>query len=389
MSISETNFKVPLTRILKIYPHTNADKLEIAQVYGYDCIVSKGSYTVGEQVIYIPIDSIIPQCIEDYVFKNSKLDRKSSKNRIRQIRIRSVPSQGLLLKQSEVYTLFGFIADTLEKDYSSELRISKYEPPEELLGLPGKTKVRTKRCFNPYFKEYNGLNNIKWYPEKFAPYEVVEISEKIHGFNVRFALLPYKPLGFWNTLKHYFWKLFGKEQKWEYCYGSNTVQLQNKYNHTGFYVFNVYKLISDKYEMESKLKPGETIYGEIYGRAPNGKEIQAGYSYGESELKLVCFDMSMLQSDGTTKWADPIMTKSSIERRGLPYVPVLTIKKYGSMKENEQFTLGPSVLDPNTKVREGCVIKSYFNYDQGDGQKKALKYVSSDYLDNKKNTDWH
>jgi RNA ligase (TIGR02306 family) len=63
-----SGYKVPLTQILEIKEHPNADRLEIAVVYGFEVVVGKGSYKTGDTVIYIPIDSILPQDLEDHLF---------------------------------------------------------------------------------------------------------------------------------------------------------------------------------------------------------------------------------------------------------------------------------------------------------------------------------
>src|ERR1019366_276226 len=50
-----STYKVPLTTILELNPHNNAERLELATVYGFQVIVRKGQYKVGDKVIYIPI----------------------------------------------------------------------------------------------------------------------------------------------------------------------------------------------------------------------------------------------------------------------------------------------------------------------------------------------
>jgi RNA ligase (TIGR02306 family) len=62
------DYKVPLTTILAINPHNNAERLEVATVYGFQVIVSKGTYRVGDLALYIPIDSILPERLEANLF---------------------------------------------------------------------------------------------------------------------------------------------------------------------------------------------------------------------------------------------------------------------------------------------------------------------------------
>ena len=65
MEKTGSTFKVPLTEIVDIIPHPKADRLEVAVIYGFQVIVQKDRYKVGDEVIYVPIDSILPQNIED------------------------------------------------------------------------------------------------------------------------------------------------------------------------------------------------------------------------------------------------------------------------------------------------------------------------------------
>src|SRR5271166_1293205 len=62
---SGSTYKVPLTTIVNITPHTGADRLEMAWVYGFQVVVKKGQYKVGDKVVYVPVDSILPQWLED------------------------------------------------------------------------------------------------------------------------------------------------------------------------------------------------------------------------------------------------------------------------------------------------------------------------------------
>jgi hypothetical protein len=51
---------VEISKISEIKAHPNADKLELAIIKGWQCIVGKGQHKVNELVVYCPPDSIIP-----------------------------------------------------------------------------------------------------------------------------------------------------------------------------------------------------------------------------------------------------------------------------------------------------------------------------------------
>src|SRR5437588_398969 len=101
MEKSGTTFKCPLTTIVDILPHGNAERLEIAVVYGFQVIVPKGAYRKEDEVIYVPVDSILSQKIEDKLFPpDAKV--KLHHHRIRQIKLRGIASQGMLIHPNDV-----------------------------------------------------------------------------------------------------------------------------------------------------------------------------------------------------------------------------------------------------------------------------------------------
>lgn len=373
MSNEGSGYKVPLTKIKEIKPHPNADALEFAIVYGFEVIVKKGQYKDGDELIYVPIDSILPLELERHLFPpESKI--KLDKHRVRQIRIRSHPSQGMLISKEDIQTVYGFTPDKLEEDYGEKLRITKYEPPSRQVQGPEGKKI--KRNKNTNFREYKGLNNIKWFPDKFLEGELVVIQEKLHGTNARASIVESQANTFWKKVK----KFFGLLPKYEKCYGSNKVQLQDTPNKTGYYGENIYGKVFQDLDVFSKLRPGEQIFGEIVGQG-----IQKNYHYGhkEGEYTFVLFDV---MRDG--EWLDPDDVQQFAAARGFEMIPILYRGPY-NYDHAKKLTLGNSVYCPTQKIREGIVIKAARGYDEGMGSKKAVKFISEKYLDKKDNTDFH
>lgn len=373
-----SDFKVPYTKILDIQPHSNADRLALATVYGFQVIVQKDRYKIGDPVVYIPVDSILPKNIENTLFpEGSKI--VLHKSRVRQVRIRKLASQGMLVDPKDLSNFINFDYVNLEDDLSAILGISKYDPPvvgpSVTLGGP---KNRNKKTDNPNFHKYNGLNNVKWFPDFFKDGESVCIQEKCHGTNARAAIMPYVANTLWKKIKRF----LGLVSEYENCYGSNNVEISSTSGYKGFYGQDIYGLVFAKLDVFNKIKPGEAIYGEIIGPG-----IQKGYDYGLNEHRFVLFDVKVLQADGKQKWLSPKEVRDFAADRGLDIVPVLYEGPY-----NKEFTYtltrGKSQYDPNTKVREGIVIKSQDNYDE-DGNKRALKWINEEYLDDTSNSDFH
>lgn len=375
---SGSTFKVPYTTILNITPHNNADKLEVCWVYGFQVIAQKGKFQVGDKVVYIPIDSILPQWLEDRLFPaDAKI--KLNKHRVRQIRIRKLASQGMLIQLSDVVDKTGkLVAD--ETDLKTVLGVKKYQPPAPKVQGPAGPKNRNKKHEHPLFHKYNGLDNIKWFPDLFKEGETeVVIQEKLHGTNARASKLPFIANTFTKKVK----KFFGFAPKEELCYGSNNVDISAATAYKGFYGEDVYGKCFDSIKVFEKIKLGEIVYGEIIGPG-----IQKNYDYGVSDHRFVVFDVKVMQPDGKTfKWLTPREVALYCEERGFEHVPVIYKGMYYRALA-ESFTKGASVYCPKQKVREGVVIKDATNYDFG-GNKRALKWVSEDYLDDHTNTDNH
>lgn len=370
-----SEFKVPLTKIIKVDKHPNADRLSLYTVYGFQVVGGLDQYKVDESVIYIPVDSVLPQNLEDILFtKDSKI--KLNKHRVRQIRIRKCASQGMLVPAATVNKIVNLSKFNCEDDLSAYLGITKYEPPFTN-NEPSGPKKRNKPLENSRMHKYNGVDNIKWYPTFFEGQEVV-IQEKLHGSNCRAGYLPTEANTFWKKVKKFFKVL----PKYEYCWGSNNVQLQERANYTGYYGEDIYYSALDSIHAFAKIRKGETIYGELIGPG-----IQKGYDYGHDRHHFVLFDVKVEKEDGSQDFLDPEQCEAYAKERGFDFVPVLYRGIFNAVLAKE-LSMGKSVYNPVEKVREGVVLKARIGY--GDtGSKKALKLISEIYLDNPDNTDNH
>jgi RNA ligase (TIGR02306 family) len=331
--------------------------------------------------VYVPIDSILPKNLEDFLFpEDAKI--KLNKSRVRQIRIRKIASQGMLISPEDIKQVFGFTPNRLEDDYRNILQITKFEPPApKFQSSMGGGGTRFKALENPLFHQYNGLDNIKWFPTLFKDGELVVMQEKIHGTNARAGKLPFTANTVWKKIM----KLLRLAPAFEFCYGSNRVQLQNKKGYKGYYGEDVYGRVFQQIDVESKLKNGETIFGEIYGAG-----IQKDYDYGckEGEQKFILFDVKVLDYEGKQRWFSPDEVKAFAQERGFDVVPEVYRGPF-SLALAKELTIGDSVLAPSQKIREGVVVKALHNYSDERGNNKALKVISEAYLDNPNNTDFH
>jgi RNA ligase (TIGR02306 family) len=361
-----STFKVSVTEIREIKPHDNADRLEIAKVYDWDVVVRKDEYKVGDIIIYVPVDSILPQELEDKIFgSDSKI--KLHKHRVKSIRIRGHISQGMIINLNHVKDDIYIDRDDLEKDMSSFLNISKYEPPAE--DMPTLMRVaKKKKAGNPNFKKYTDIENFKYYDRTFQDGEQVYVSEKLHGTSFRCGWFKTEA----NTLLKKVKKFFGLLPEWEFCYGSRTVEISAKVMwNGGYYGEDVYGQMVQLYDLKNRIPKGFAVYGEIVGDG-----IQKGYNYGckKGERMLYVYD---IMDTNQMRWLDYPQFRRGISDLGLPSVPTLYVGPY-SKEVLDQHRDGDSKIG-GQKVREGIVVKPVVERSTGSLSRVVLKYISDAY----------
>lgn len=123
-----------IQRIIDISPIEGADRIEVARVLGWQCVIGKNEFKVNYFVIYLEVDSVTPQ-IETYKLL------KESGYRVKTRKFRKQVSQGLCLPLSVfINTLEHPVMEELIKegdDLTQALGIQHYEPyvPAQLAGI--------------------------------------------------------------------------------------------------------------------------------------------------------------------------------------------------------------------------------------------------------------
>ena len=79
-------------------PITGADKIEKATILGWECVVKKGDFAVGDKCIFIEIDSVLP-AIPYWDFMAPR------RYRVKTIRLRKQVSQGLAVPLKDLLEL--------------------------------------------------------------------------------------------------------------------------------------------------------------------------------------------------------------------------------------------------------------------------------------------
>jgi RNA ligase (TIGR02306 family) len=123
---------VTVQRIKEIEPHTNADKLEIAHVLGWKCVVEKGEFHKGQLILYFEPDSYIPlypelEFLRKFSYKKHP-DTGADGLKIKTIKLRGQVSQGLILPLD----IFKDIPKIEGTDVTEQLKVVKYEILDKL-----------------------------------------------------------------------------------------------------------------------------------------------------------------------------------------------------------------------------------------------------------------
>lgn len=125
-----------IQRVLGLEPIPNADAIELARINGWQCVVKKGEFAVGDLGVYCEIDAVPPDA-PPFRFLWQPKDAppgesapRPAKFRIRTLKLRGALSQGLLLPLG----MFEIAGAAEGLDLTEALGIAKYEPPQAMLG---------------------------------------------------------------------------------------------------------------------------------------------------------------------------------------------------------------------------------------------------------------
>tara|TARA_R110000868_G_scaffold30253_1_gene112146 strand:+ start:2088 stop:3212 length:1125 start_codon:yes stop_codon:yes gene_type:complete len=353
-----------VSTINEIKPIEGADKIVLATVGGWNCVIQKNAYKVGDLVVVATTDAVIPIELSDKMEVTSYL-RKGQ--RVRTVKLRGVYSECLIIPTKFIPGIGEIYYDGT--DMMELMGISKWEPPVKMVQLASGRKVRYQD--NPNFHVYYKFPNLKNVPDMFTEKDLVEITRKIHGTNARYGIVKKSKISLWDKIVKF---LGNKWVEYEFVVGSHNVEKGS--DSQGFYDTNVWYEIAEKYNIKEKMwdiakfrgaediGTGMTLYGEIYGAG-----IQKGYDYGLSEITLVGFDVSINGQYVDTARAAYIITTHF----RVPYVPILWTGMW-SKQIQDSFVFNNFI--EGTKVpHEGVVVK-----DVSGDRRKIAKVINPDYL---------
>lgn len=301
--------------ISEIHPHPNADKLELAKVLGYTCIIEKSRYKAGDAVVLIQPDTVLPDEPWAEMFK-----KRSS--RVRAMKLRGVWSFGIVMPIS---TWFTNNIPVVGDEVSDLIGVTKYEAPQ-----PQQLDAKGILPFSIRKTDEERYQNILDLP--FG--ETVDVTLKVDGQSATFYCYKNRQTGEWHT---------------GIC--SRSLELKPECS-------NNYTRINAKYDILSKLlnycsfrDVSLALRGEIYG---NGIQGHAANPHSKLPLDFAAFsvynfDTFQYENVGSEHYVYKVCSKIKIPTVDIVETATLTpelIKKYA-----EEMT------EINGRSFEGVVIK--------------------------------
>ena len=200
-----STFKVSVEAISEVLAHPNADRLELARLEGmaFQFVVGKGSYSVGDKVVYFPVDSLIPPPLQEKLGLVGRLSG-AEKSRVKTVKLRGQISQGVV-GSAELFPAFEPGADV-----SEHLGVVKYEPATV---ATGDADLRPLPDGVPEY-DIEGADRFSAVAESLMDVVVV-VTEKVEGSNFSVTYFPdgdrvevcskRRSIIEWPTRPHRFW----------------------------------------------------------------------------------------------------------------------------------------------------------------------------------------
>jgi len=346
--------------VVSTRPIQGADRIEVAQVDGWECVVKKGEFEVGQHIVYVEVDSVMPERPEFEFLRDRKF-------RVRTIKLRGQVSQGLVLPL-DILPAGNY---KLGDDVTELLGVTKYDPQaqQEALLLTKQPKTPT----NPVVKF---LMRFKWYRKLFMkpkrkggfPDWIVKTDEtRIQNLTTLFDIERKKSTLFSVTEKvdgqsaTYFLQKISR-RKYEFGVCSRNIRLGTPDNSS-------YWTIARKYNIENVLKQliGEyqtiVLQGEICGDGIQGNKYHiSGYDF---------FAFNLIYPDHKCTTAE---IKETLAPFGIKSVPIVEEGKAlpETIAELVEYSKGKSVVRKEQK-REGVVMRNVQN-------NISFKVINPDFL---------
>lgn len=365
---------VQVRTITGIRPHQNPAKtrIEIAEVEGWQTIVKKDQFKVGDKIVYFPPDTVLPTELTD----NLGVTQYTSKGRIRTIKLDKEMSFGLIATPDQDWPVGQDVADYY--------KAKKWEPPAPTIHGPKGVGTGKKNNIEGFHK-YTDIENLRHFAHRLNDTEVVA-TLKIHGCSWRAALINGKlVVGSRNTIREYPGQYIKTEPRncfhsfclWAYRQITGRPHMIRKddpnaakqcwyYSHiVGPLGPQIRGLLS---YLESQGAKNPALYGESFG--PGIQDMHYGIKPGEFGFRA--FDIMI-----NDRYLSHDEFVEACTKFNIPMVPLLYRGPY-SLDTVKPYSTGNDPIDPS-HIREGIVVKP-IKETVGPNGRLIFKLINNDYL---------
>lgn len=335
--------KLASVQIIKdVTPIFGADRIELVKILGWDVIVGKGEFSVGDKCVFFEIDSVIPAT---YGWASPL---KRSGYRVKTLKMKGAISQGFAVPLRDIFTEdTNYNSISFDDDLTELLGVTKHDPvlPERNITtdkfprfLPKTDETRLESCLTILHEMHN------------RPYYV---TEKCDGQSATF-------FNDGGTLR-------AASRNW--C-----VEIEG----------NKFARIAEKHNLNDVLPDGVAIQGELCGPGIQGNK------HGLLDVELYVFDILRRDKDNTDgKWSY-VNLDSMLEfcdNAGLNFVKVLemgvafdhTLESLRVLAENGGCP--PGFYAGTTNLREGVVVRPVeLEHSVSLNSRMSFKVISQKFL---------
>lgn len=403
------SYQAIIAPLTNVRAHSNADKLRLATVKGYQIVVGLENFE-GEMGVFFPCDG---QLSEEFATANDLIQKTDpvtgersggyfAKNRrVRSQRLRKEKSDGFWAPL-RILEFTGVDLSTLsEGDQFDTLNgvpiCNKYYTPATLRQMNSGTNARKALTMFP--KHLETLRFQYEANEWLKAGALVHFTEKLHGSSARQGYV----LETTPKPKRWYHKLLRRDPQeisnWVFVTGTRNVVLRTP--DQGYYEDESFRLRVAA-TMEGNLHKGEVVYGEIVGYVNEATPVMAvqdtsslsdvkkkygstmTYSYGclRGECDFYVYRITHVNEDGVAQELSWAQVKARCSELNLKHVPELASSEFVTDDDSitkikeavAELEVGASTLDER-HIREGVVIR----VEGADGKTGFLKSKSFEF----------
>jgi hypothetical protein len=368
-----------IQKCLSIQPIIGADRIELATFLGWNVIVNKNEFKVGDLAIYIEYDSLLPVDNPDFKFLRSRCySPKYNAYRIRCMKMKGVFSQGIVFPLS----ILGIYDSRLWQegdDVTERLNIIKYDPEAWAEEHQQQNNSHDSRLKNPIIRwlcQFRWIKRLILPKRKQFPTDLVSQTDETRIQAIPFVLEEFK------GTKCYI------SEKIDGC-SFTAIMYHNKFDvyarySCQTYLNNHWWRVAKQYDIKRKLKKlgynNIAIQGEVIGEGVfNGSGRNLYEVKGNDLYVFNVFDVinhKQFSKDEMIEFC---------KKMGLKTVPIFDLYYTIGLHDVQgllEMATGKSLLNPKEE-REGIVIRDLENKTQAIkkcGDHLSFKAINPDFI---------